>query len=864
MINCLLVPSFLTLHRVLFLAIICFGLVNALGSPVLAAADSTGSTSPDSRYLSVTSPLSDTATPISIALTISPTNPAVCQGGSVALSAIGCPAGGTVRWSTNQTGTSISVKPGQATSYVATCTVTGTQTGTATASTTVAVNDPITIIKAPTALSACEGIPVSFSVVATGTGVAYKWFRNGVPLADPSASTPQLSFASVTLAQDGDYTVAISNQCGTVTTSAVRLTVAPGLVIGNSATQVTCNGTSTGQIFMTATGGTGPRQYQINGLAPQTSNIFPNLKAGTYQVVVSDQLGCAAKTTIEITQPVPLTLTVKAVNAKCSGGADGGMFVSASGGNGGPYQFQLNGGTPQTGETFFDLKDKTTYTVSAIDKLGCVTSQSVAIGASLPFDIKATVVPARCTGSADGTISVSSTGGTGAYKYQIGTGEFQAGSLFTGLAANNYEITVQDVNGCTGKKMVTVPQPAPLQLTAVVIPVNCFGANSASITLSPSGGTGPVQYQLTTTKIPQSSTIFKNLAVGDYTVVGTDSNGCTTLLPVTVGKADPISVQAKVTPATCCVCPTGKVVLTSGGGTGTGRQFQLIGRSYQASNQFGQLPPATYLFRVSDEVGCTDSVCAVITDASAMSLSPGRIKDIACAGGRDGEAAVQLTGGTRPFTFYWQTEGRDTLKTRTQSQTGLSEGTYTVSVLDSNRCTTTTTFVTVKALAPIPPKPVITQTNTTLSIIDVTGVQWYVRADSGAAKPVPNGTQSTLIPYQSGRYFVIVTQNGCASPPSDAVTFILTALSEPVGDLSMRVVPNPVVDRLRVEIDQVERQGVQLHLLDLSGRSVREYQIPAFTGKKQAEWPLSGVSAGVYLLKAEAGSRQSVIRVVVE
>jgi hypothetical protein len=77
-------------------------------------------------------------------------------------------------------------------------------------------------------------------------------------------------------------------------------------------------------------------------------------------------------------------------------------------------------------------------------------------------------------------------------------------------------------------------------------------------------------------------------------------------------------------------------------------------------------------------------------------------------------------------------------------------------------------------------------------------------------------------------------------------------------------VPNPVRNRLRVEIEQAERSAVGIGLLDASGRAVRQYQLPAFTGKKSADWPLSDLPAGTYLLKADAGDRRVVSRIVVE
>ncbi|MFD2569192.1 T9SS type A sorting domain-containing protein [Spirosoma soli] len=702
-------------------------------------------------------------------------NPAtVCGGSSTTLTASGCPASGTVRWSTGQTGSSIVVAPTQATTYRATCSVTST----------------------------------------------------------------------------------------TVSTGTVSVQVNRGITLETLVTPVTCNGRTDGQIYLTATDGTGAFQYQLDNQPFQTDRGYGNLKPGQYQVTVKDAVGCTKQVKLEVPEPAPLAVSLTAVAAKCVGGADGGLIAVASGGTGG-YQYSLNNGTPQANGTFVDLNANTTYSLTITDTKGCQLTQPVLVGAPNPFDIQLTVKPTLCAGSVDGAISVSVAGGTGPYRYQLGTNAFQTGREFTGLSANTYEITVQDASGCQGKKSVALTQPAPLRLTAVSSPVSCLGPNSGSVTVTPTGGTGAVTYQLTTTRIPQTSNVFNNLAVGTYSIAGTDANGCPDVVSVTVVKAEPLTIQVTPTPATCCICPTGAVSLTSTGGVGTKRQYQLIGQAYQPSNQITGLRPNTYRFRVADEAGCTDSVQAVVTNGSAMTLSTGTVKNVLCAGGSDAEATVQVAGGTKPFTYYWLTERRDTLRARTATQTGLSEGTYTVSVLDSNRCTTATTFITIKALNPLPSKPVITQSGITLSANQYIGIQWYVRIGTDPAKPVTDGAQATITPFQTGQYYAVVTVNGCTSPPSDPINVVVTA-AEPVAGLSVRVAPNPITDRLRLEIEQVERSAVQMQLVDKSGRAIWQSQLPAFIGKKQAEWPLTNIPTGTYLLKAQAGDRQSVLRVVVE
>ncbi|AUD00493.1 hypothetical protein CWM47_00855 [Spirosoma pollinicola] len=715
---------------------------------------------------------------------------------------------------------------------------------------------PAVLTVSVSSATVCAGASTTLTAAGCPANGAVRWSTTqtgATIIVSPVQSTTYTAICEVT------------GPSAATTTAAGTVQVYKPIVLTPTSLSTSCNGGKDGQVIINALGGTGALQYQFNGQPFQTTNsAFGNLTAGTYTVGVKDALGCTVQSTIDVKQPPALSVSVTPITPKCIGGSDGALFAVASGGVG-DYRYILESGLPQVNGTFINLKENTTYTLAVTDKNTCILYKQVPIGAATPFDIKLSMKPTRCVGSADGSVTVSVTGGAGAYQYQIGTGAFQAGTQFTGLAATTYEVTVQDGYGCLGKQTVTVEQPTPLTLSAVSRPVSCSGAASGAITVTPAGGTGAVQYQLTTGQTLQSSAVFTGLSEGDYTVVGTDANGCTGLVSVTVDKAPPLKVQATSIAATCCVCPTGAVKFTTTGGVGTVRQYQVIGQPYQTNSQINGLSPNTYRFRVADEAGCTESLSAIVTNGNAISLSVGTSKNVTCQGGRDGEATVQIAGGTKPFTVYWATERRDTLSALVASQTGLSEGTYTVSVVDSNRCTANALFIPLKSTYPIPSKPTVTQTGSSILLVDpALGIQWYIRTGSDSGKPVPNATGQTIVPFESGQYYVIVTANGCSSPPSDAINFVLTALAEPTALLAVRVVPNPVIDRLRLEIEQAERSAVTVELFDASGRAVMAGQLPAFTGKKQAEWPLTGLAAGNYLLKVNASSRQSTVRVLVE
>src|SRR5690606_30288521 len=73
-----------------------------------------------------------------------------------------------------------------------------------------------------------------------------------------------------------------------------------------------------------------------------------------------------------------------------------------------------------------------------------------------PQDITHICVVGQATGSA----LVTATGGYPAYTYSLNGGAPQASNSFTGLAAGNYTVTIEDTNHCTTQTTFTIQNPA--------------------------------------------------------------------------------------------------------------------------------------------------------------------------------------------------------------------------------------------------------------------------------------------------------------------------------------------------------------------------------------------------------------------
>jgi hypothetical protein len=184
---------------------------------------------------------------------------------------------------------------------------------------TVCVAPSITV--APTAISACVGGNAGFTVTASGTNLIYQWRKNTTAIT--WATIPALSLNNVSAADAANYDVTVSNGCGSVTTTAVALTVNSIPVITTPPAAVTVCALNAATFTVAATTGSGTLSYQwkkggvsIAGATSATYTISSTAvgDAGQYSVTVSNG-ACSITST-------PVQLTVNACTAVASLSAD--------------------------------------------------------------------------------------------------------------------------------------------------------------------------------------------------------------------------------------------------------------------------------------------------------------------------------------------------------------------------------------------------------------------------------------------------------------------------------------------------------------------------------------------------------------
>lgn len=172
----------------------------------------------------------------------------------------------------------------------------------------------------------------------------------------------------------GEYKYVVTDSIGCSDTAAITVTQPGAIAINVNTGMISCYGSTT-SATVTATGGTAPYQYKLNSKKPQSSNVFNNLKAGSYLMTVIDANGCIKSSSFNIIQPTQLKVVlVQKIKPSCKGGSDGLIEVTAVGGTG-PYLYSLNNGAFTSNGTFSNLHTGS-YIISVIDANGCTVSAS--------------------------------------------------------------------------------------------------------------------------------------------------------------------------------------------------------------------------------------------------------------------------------------------------------------------------------------------------------------------------------------------------------------------------------------------------------------------------------------------------------
>jgi phosphodiesterase/alkaline phosphatase D-like protein len=350
-----------------------------------------------------------------------------------------------------------------------------------------------------------------------------EWNRGGQGISTNNTNT---SFGKLSVFGDDSLRMEIIDANGTVIAKHTLLSCSyqTNLKIEAVATNITCNGNSDGSITVSATGGVAPYTYSLTGENYQQSALFENLAPGKYYPVVKDNNGCIKQTIVNITEPPVFNTSYTSVDVACNGVANGRIFLLASGGQQ-PYSYNWSNGA-----TVSSLQNLLagTYTITISDAAGCEKIYTEEITEPAAIETNFVISNATCSNSSDGSLKVLVSGGVAPYNllWSNGIDSLTRG----GLAPGNYTFTVTDSVGCVFNGVATVGSPAPIQISANIIP-DYSGTGEGAIYVAASGGTPPYNY-IWITGVNNDS--LENLSAGNYLVQVVDAFGCRTSRTFTV------------------------------------------------------------------------------------------------------------------------------------------------------------------------------------------------------------------------------------------------------------------------------------------------------------------------------------------
>lgn len=619
--------------------------------------------------------------------------------------------------------------------------------------------------------------PTPIVVTETITNVTCNGFTNGSVSVNVTGGTAPYTYLwstgattnSVTNQPAGAISVTVTDALGCVVTENYNITQPFPLTLTPTITDVTpCFGGTNGVIGLSVSGGTPGYSFLWSNGA--TTNPASGLAAGNYTVAVTDNNGCVVNGAYTIDQPVPVTATASIDNIDCFGDNSGRISMTVSDGQP-PYNFSWSNGSSGPSPVLNNITAGS-YTLNLTDGNGCTFTDTYVVNENPEIIITGTTYNPTCfSTTADGAVKIDVTGGIPGYTYSWDTGS-TSDSIFN-ITTGSYTVTVTDALGCTNDNTFNVSIPNEIVATGTITDVSCAQTADGQISVSITGGTPG--YNLLWSNGSTNSTI-SSLDTGNYVLEITDANSCVQYDTFFVDINNPIIIDTTVTHPSCFGDSDGAISINVSGGV---PGYTYLWNTGSIADNISGLSDGTYTVEVRDATNCLAISTIEVIEPATKVFTP-TVTDVTCNGGNDGAIFLSVSGGTMPYTYNWSNGDI------TDNPTGLTAGTYTVTVTDANLCAQNTS-VTVNE-----PTAITTAGTIYNPSCFATTADGAIKANVTGGTPgytynwSTGSTADSVFNLVSGVYSLIVTDNnGCTDstgynvtdPPAIVITPTITDLT---------------------------------------------------------------------------------------
>jgi gliding motility-associated-like protein len=366
---------------------------------------------------------------------------------------------------------------------------------------------------------------------------------------------------------------------------------------------------------------------------------------------------------------------------------NGTIDITVSGGTGG-YSYLWSAITGSG--VAASAEDQTTltqgqYQVQVTDENGCTLNDMFTINQPDRLLFTGSTVTNATGGSSNGAIDLTVSGGneTSPYTEYAWTNEDLSYSAttedITGLAGDNYYVTVTDNIGCEGDTLFVV-EDATLFIATISnkTDVDCKGDNTGSATVSTTGRTGPFTYSWSN---GGNGSTINDLTQGTYYVTVTDDPTIDQAITSVQIQEPDFELVASIsgTDLICYQDNSGIADLSVSGGT---LPYAFSWNNGSNTEDISGLEAGSYSVTITDDNNCITTASTDIDQPSAMDLNISVVNQILCNGENTGVLNASATGGTGTKSYVWDDPGNQTLATATD----LLAGIYNVTATDIEGC----------------------------------------------------------------------------------------------------------------------------------------------------------------------------------
>jgi gliding motility-associated-like protein len=534
----------------------------------------------------------------------------------------------------------------------------------------------------------------------------------------------------------GIYTVMVTDSLGCAAVDTFELVPFDSLSISSIITPASC-GAANGSIDVSILDTIDIQNYTWS--TTDATEDINGILAGNYTLTILDEFGCTHSFDFAVSSDSDFMVNPVVNHENCEGSNDGDITLNITGGTS-PYIITWDDGTNDNPK---ENLTSGTYVVTVTDDNGCIWTDNIAIQTLSELEISDSIQGNSCIGINDGSIGISIEQGI-ASNYAWSTSE--SSQDISGLSDGTYELTITDEYGCEYTYSFEVEIESPYEVTATIENNNCVGDSTGNIALD----IMPVGSYNFLWSTGDTTEDISDIPEGTYFVTITDGNGCEQIHEYQVELAPTFTISETIEDTKCVGDSTGSIVLA----VAPLGNYSYLWNTGVALKDIGELPEGNYAVTVTDTNGCEQIQNYNVNSPPELTLTADLIH-IGCDGGATGSISVNASGGTDSYQYLWTTG--DT----TSSIENLNEGSYGLTIQDSNGCELDTSF-TILAVEPL----IVTASTEDVRCFGNEDGQITITIESGNPSYdiiwSTDDTTATILDLASGNYSVTVTDaEGC-------------------------------------------------------------------------------------------------------